>query len=151
VPVTFEIEYDRGGFEQAQRIAEKVRRLATQLKLAELVDVNATLVEPLPISAFLGAWRAITPGEIRTIEIKPEGYADLDMNVSRRRDSDKTMTRAQWTPGVKQLYIDTKKLTTYKADFDEQGHLVLDRGTIYPQGSWNDEGGLPIAFEKVQE
>jgi len=151
VPVTFAIEYDRGGFEQAQRIAEKVRRLAKQLKLAKLIDVKTTLVEPLPVSAFLGGWRAITPGEIRTIEIKPEGYADLDMNVPQRRDSEPTTVRAKWTPAMDRLYIDTKKLTTYKADFNEQGHLVLDRGQIYPQGSWNDEGGLPITFEKVPE
>jgi len=149
VPVTFRIEYDRAGFGQAQRIAEEVRRLAKRAKVEALVDVNAVLVDPIPEAIFLGSWRAVTPGEIKEVEIRPEGKTELLMRKWSERQAPMTKVAAPWTLATKDIFIETGRWMMYRGILDGEGHLVLDRGTIYPHGSWHDEGGSPIVFEKI--
>jgi hypothetical protein len=150
VPVRFRIEYDRADFTQAQHIADEIRRIAGRLKVAELVDVNSVLVEPIPEAIFLGTWRARTPGEIREVEIRPEGRTELLMRKHSDRQAGMKKVAAPWTLGTKDIFIETGFLEMYWGQIDGEGCLVLERGEIFPQGSWHDAGGPPIVFEKVE-
>jgi len=38
----------------------------------------------------------------------------------------------------------------YRGYLDEHGDLIVDRGMIYPQGSWHDAGGPLMVLKKVQ-
>jgi hypothetical protein len=151
LPVTFRIEYDRSSFSQAQYIADEIRRLADALKVSELVDVNSVLVEPIPETIFLGQWRAMTPGEIQEIAIRPEGRAELLVPEHADRRAKTAKLPAPWTLATTDIFIETGYDEVYWGQIDSEGHLVLEKGKIFPQGSWHDAGGPPIVFEKVPE
>jgi hypothetical protein len=149
VPLTFRIEYDRAGFDQAQHVANEIRRIAKRLNIDELVDVNSVLADPIPEAIFLGQWRAVTAGEIKEVAIRPEGKTELLMRKWSDHGAPMTRVAAPWTLGTKDIFIETGTWEMYRGEIDGEGRLVLDRGQIYPQGTWNDEGGSPIAFEKI--
>ncbi|MHC4517394.1 MAG: hypothetical protein ACYTAS_02290, partial [Planctomycetota bacterium] len=150
LPLTFRIEYDQAGFGQAQRIAEEVRRTAERLKVADLVDVNSVLVEPMSEAIFLGTWRAVTPGAIQEVEIRPKGRTELLMREGSDRQAGMKKVAAPWTLATKDIFIETGFLDMYWGQINGEGHLVLEKGEILPQGSWHDGGGPPIVFEKVE-
>lgn len=150
VPFKFRIEYDRGGFDTAQHITERIRRIVERLNVEELVDVNSVLVDPIPEAIFLGRWRAITPGEIREIEIRPRGQATLMMSPEPKRSKETSTATAPWTLTTQCLLMETGHLVMYRGEVDGEGRLILERGTIYPQGTWHDQGGDPLLFEKVE-
>ncbi len=151
VPLTFRIEYDRAGVGQAQRVANEIRRIAERLKIDGLVDVNSVLVDPIPEAIFLGPWRAVTPGEIQEVEIRPESKTELLMRKWSDRDAPMTKVAAPWTLATRYIFIETGMREMYRGEIDGEGRLVLDRGQIYPQGSWHDEGGAPMVFEKIDQ
>jgi hypothetical protein len=150
VPFAFRIEYDRGGFETAQRLTDEIRGIVKRLDVSDLVDVKSVLVEPIPEAIFLGTWRAITPGEIKEIEIQPERKATLLMRKHSEPRAAMKPVAAPWTLTTKAIFIETSHLVMYRGQMDDEGHLVLERGQIFPHGSWHDQGGLPIVFEKVE-
>jgi hypothetical protein len=149
VPLTFRIEYDRAGVSQAQRIASEIRRIAERLKVGGLVDVNAVLVDPIPEAVFRGRWRAVTPGEIQELEIRPESKTELLMRKWSEREAPMAKVAAPWTLATRHIFIETAMLEMYRGEINGEGRLVLDRGQIWPQGSWHDEGGGPMVFEKT--
>jgi hypothetical protein len=150
LPFTFRIEYDRGGFDTAQRLADEIRQIVKRLDVSDLVDVNSVLVEPIPEAVFLGKWRAMTPGEIQEIEIQSKGKIQLLMRKHSEPRAAMKPVAAPWTLATRDIFIETGHLVMYRGQMDDEGHLVLERGQIFPHGSWHDQGGLPIVFEKLE-
>jgi len=150
LPFTFRIEYDRGGFDTAQRLTDEIRGIVKRLDISDLVDVNSVLVEPIPEAIFVGKWRAMTPGEIQEIEIQSKGKTQLLMRKHSDRQAPMSMVSAPWTLATRDVFIETGYLVMYRGQMDDEGHLVLGRGQIFPHGTWHHQGGPPIVFEKVE-
>ena len=145
VPLTFRIEYDESSALLAKQVAETVRAVAKRLGVVDAVEVKEDLVEPLPEAHFLGRWQAVADSEIREIEFQAGGQSRLTM----KGGSQKTVP-APWTLGTKDIFIDSRYLITYRGFINAEGNLVVDKGEIWPQGSWHDKGQPEMIFNKVE-
>ena len=157
VPLTFRIEYDRASFDLAQHIAEEIRTIAKRLGISELVGVDSILVEPLPETAFLGHWRAISKGDIREITLQPSGQSELTLNRQPDGSKGDPEMSAPWYLTTKEIIIDLNKVYAmghryvYRGHINSEGNLILDKGLIQCQGSFGLSGVTPIVLEKVKE
>ncbi len=145
VPLTFRIEYDEESALLAKQVAEACKSTAKRLGIAEVVEVEEMLVQPVPESVFLGRWRAITNGEIQEIEFKAQGQSQLTMKSGAPK-----VIPAPWMPATNEIFIDSGRWATYKGYINPEGNLFLDKGEIYPQGSWHDSGQPEMVFKKVE-
>jgi hypothetical protein len=145
VPLTFRIEYDEASALLAKQVAEMCRSTSKRLGIAEVIGVEEVPVQPVPESVFLGRWLAITDGEIREIEFQTQGQSQLTM-----KSGGKKVIPAPWTPSTKEIFIDTSRWVTYKGYLNAEGNLFLDKGQIFPQGSWHNAGLKEIVFKKVK-
>ena len=157
VPLKFRIEHDETSALLAKQVAEMCKTTAKRLGIAEVVEVEEVLVQPVPESAFLGRWQAITDGEIREIEFNAQGQSQLTIRAGRRiqpgSSIDKTTSSAipaPWTLATKEIFIDRSRWVTYKGYINAEGKLFLDKGQIFPQGSWHDAGEPEMIFKKVE-
>lgn len=146
IPLKYRIEYDEASALTAKQVGETARAIAKRLGIADVVEVVEVLVEPVPEAVFQGQWQAVADTEIREIELRAGGQSRLTMRNGR---TGQTTQPAPWTLTTKEIFIDSSPLVTYRGYINTEGNLVIQKGQIYPQGSWS---GVPpeMVFTKVQ-
>jgi hypothetical protein len=154
VPLKFRIEYDEASAELARQTADKVRAVAKDLGIVEIVDVERALVDSVPETAFLGRWQAITKGEFRTIDIQPTGVCLLGISGGSVSTRAGASIPGKWLLTPKEIVMDIKEkkgnnFYVYRGYLDKDGNLVVDKGMIYPQGSFHLTQPVPMIFKKV--
>jgi len=147
VPLTFRIEYDEASALTGKQVAETARAVVNRFGIGDVVKVEEALVQPVPEAIFLGRWQAVADAEIREIELLAGGQSRLMMRTGKTGHTTKA---APWTLTTKEIFIDSDPYVTYKGYINTEGNLFLDKGQIYPQGSWNDEGQPEMTFKKVE-
>jgi hypothetical protein len=147
VPLRFRIEYDEASALMAKQVGETVRAIAKRLGIADVVEVVEDLVEPIPEAVFLGRWQAVADAEIREIELQKGGQSRLTMRNGR---TGQTTQAAPWTLAIKEIFIKSSYYGIYKGFINPEGNLVLDKGQIYPQGSFHSHGPPLMVFKKIE-
>ncbi|MCP4609350.1 MAG: hypothetical protein GY845_11620 [Planctomycetes bacterium] len=153
VPLKFRIEYDQKSNKLARQTAEKVRTIAKDLGIAEVVEVERILVEATPESDFLGRWQAITKGDIQTIDIQPTGVCVFGNSPGSKIKGGPSVP-GRWFMTPKEIFMDIKDQREwyyiYCGQIDKQGHLVVDRGEIDIEGSFGKgwEKDSKMVFKK---
>lgn len=169
VPLKFRIEYDEASALSARQVAETARAIAKRLGIADVVEVVEALVEPVPEAVFQGRWQAVTDIEIREIELQAGGQSRLTMRTGRTGQTTacavdcpvppltmrtgrtgQTTLPAPWTLTTKEIFIDSSHLVTYRGYINAEGNLLIQKGQIYPQGSWHEGRAALMVFAKVQ-
>jgi hypothetical protein len=153
LPLRFRIVYDETSAALARKTADAISAVAGKLGVSEVVEVVSELVESVPEASFLGRWQAVTEGEIQTVNIQPEGVCILAMSEGTASPRAGTRAQGRWfltTRGIIMDIKDKRDLThyVYRGQFDEEGHLVIDRGTIRPHGNLDIDSLQPTIFEK---
>jgi hypothetical protein len=160
VPLTFRIEHDQTSSKLARQTADKVRAVAKDLSIGELVEVERILIEAVPETTFLGRWQAITKGEFQTIDIQPTGECMFVKSRESASAKGETSIPGTWFLTPKEIYIDIKDSgikvkgvvyypNRYRGYLDKEGNLVVDRGEINSRGSFRLIGPYPTVFKKV--
>jgi hypothetical protein len=163
VPLTFRIEYDRESASLAKQIADKARTIVKRLGIGELADVAMVRVEPLAETAFSGRWRGETRGDIHEIDVRPDGICQVTMGDRFGKDKTPGAIKAgttvpgTWLLATNSIVIDINDKSPHGADYvyraypDEEGNLIVDKGMIYPQGSFHVSGEpRQMILKKVQ-
>lgn len=159
VPLTFRIEYDEASSALARQVADTAKAVAQRVGLTDLVGVAGTLVEPVPESAFLGKWQAQGSGVIQSVDIQPGGVCQVTVGEGSETFKTGTGVRGTWAWMVKQILLNindhirgspTMPLYVYRATVDGEGDLVVERGEIWPQGSFMFTRPPRMVFKKVQ-
>ncbi len=152
VPFTFRIEHDQASASLAKQVANKARAVVKRLNVGELVDVKTVLVEPVDETVFLDRWRGETRGDIHEIDVRPEGVCHVTMGDRYGKDKTPGAIKAgitvtgTWLLATDKIVIDIKDRSRHGADYvyrgylDEDGNLIVDKGIIYPQGSFHVSG-----------
>lgn len=154
VPLTFRIEYDEPSALVAKLVADTARDVVKRLGIAELVGVESILVKPAPETAFLGRWRGTARGDFQAIDVQPNGLCQVTMGDRFRRDAPFGAIKAEtgvsgtWLLTTKEIVIDINDKIrhpdgseyVYRGYIDEEGNLIVDKGQIYPQGSFAVSG-----------
>jgi hypothetical protein len=154
VPLKFRIEHDETSSKLARQTADKVRAVAKDLGISELVEVERILVEAVPESAFLGKWQAITKGEIQIIDIQPTGVCVFTMSSGSKPITGGMSVPGRWFLTPKEIFMDIKDqrkwYCVYRGHLDKEGKLVVDRGEIHVEGRFGAESDkLPTVLKKV--
>jgi len=154
VPLKFRIEHDQTSSKLARQTADKVRFVAKDLGIGELVDVERIPVEAVPESAFLGRWQAITKGDVQTIDIQPTGVCVFTMSSGSKPIRGGMSVPGRWLLTPKQIFMDIKDRRSdgywlYRGHLDKEGKLVVDIGDINPRGKFSLGGRRRIVFKKV--
>lgn len=147
VPLMFRIEHDEASALTGKQIAETARAVVKHFGIGDVVKVEEALVQPVPEAIFLGRWQAVADAEIRQIELLAGGQSQLMVRTGRTGHTTKP---APWTLTTKEIFIDCGDNGTYKGYINAEGNLFLDKGEIYPQGSWHDRGQPEMTFRKVE-
>lgn len=159
VPLRFRIEHDETSSKLSKQTADKVRAVAKDLGIGELVEVERILVDSVPESAFLGRWQAITKGEVQIIDIQPTGVCVFVQSSGTKPIRGGMSVPGRWFLTPKEIFMDIKDkgkgkyysyYSVYRGYLDKEGHLVVDRGEIHVDGSFrarSDEH--PTVFKKV--
>lgn len=162
VPLTFRIEYDQASIATAKKVADTAREVVKRLGIGELAPVEEVLVEPVPETAFLGRWAGPARADIQVLDVQPAGVCQVTMGDRFGQDKTAGAVKAYTTvPGTwllttSEIMIDIGDKSEWGADhiyrgyLDEHGDLIVDRGIIYPQGSWHDAGGPLMVLKKVE-
>ena len=156
VPLKFQIEYDETSTKLAKQVADMMKAVAQRLGIAELVEVAGVLVEPVPEPIFWGRWQAVVRSEIQTIEVQPKGVCLLTPSGGSESAKAGATVSCQWLPTTKEMIIDVKEGAlakngfAYRACVNPEGNLVVDKITIYPQGSFHLMGPTQqLIYKKV--
>jgi hypothetical protein len=153
VPLRFRIEYDEASVRLAKHVADTVKAVAKRLGLSELVEATGTLVEAIPERALLGRWQAIRQAEMQTIEIQPGGVCQVTMGRGTEAIKAGANTSGTWMPAAGKIFIDIgdkgSNYCLYSAFINEQGYLVVNRGVVWPQGSFHLQGPSESIFRKA--
>ena len=153
VPLKFRIEYDETSSRLARHTTDRVRSLAKDLGIGELVEVERALVEAVPESAFLGRWVAITKGEVNIINIQPSGVCMFTMNPGSKSRSAGASVPGKWFLTLKEIIMDIKdkrwKDSLYRGYLDKEGNLVVEIGRTNARGGLKTRGEQPTVFKKV--
>jgi hypothetical protein len=155
VPLKFRIEHDQASSRLARQTADKVRTIAKDLGISELVDVERILLEAVPESAFLGRWEAITKGDVQTIDIQPTGVCVFGKSPGSKIKGGPSVP-GRWFMTPKEIFMDIKDQRSngyyvYRGHFDKEGHLVVDNGEIHAEGRFGKgwESNSTVVFKKV--
>jgi hypothetical protein len=153
VPLKFRIEYDQTSSKLARQIADKVRAVAKDLGISELVDVERILIETVPESDFLGRWQAITKGEVQIIDIQPTGVCVFVKSPGSKIQGGPSVP-GKWFLTPEKIFIDIKDKrewhNSYRGHLDKRGNLVVDRGENHVDGSFRVQSDeLPTVFKKA--
>lgn len=152
VPLTFRIEYDEASALVARVVAEAAGDIVKRLGVTELVDVESVLVEPVPETVFLGRWRGTRRSDIQAVDIRSEGVCQVTMGDRFGKDKTPGAIRARttvmgtWLLTTDGIVIDIKDRSPFGCDYvyrgylDEEDNLIVDKGQIYPQGSFHVSG-----------
>ncbi len=157
-PRKFRIEHDKTSSKSARQTDDKIRIIAKDLGINELVDVERILVEAVPESDFLGRWQAITKGDIQTIDIQPTGVCVFGKSPGSKIKGGPSVP-GRWFMTPKEIFMDIKDnrkdnregYHVYRGTHDMQGLLVVDRGEIRVEGSFGKgwEKNSTVVFKKV--
>ena len=162
VPLTFRIEYDQASASLAKQVADAAKAVVKRLGIAELAGVEETLVEPVPETVFLGRWGGATRGDIQAIDVQPDGVCQVAMGDRFGKDTTPEAVKAHtsvsgtWFLTTNEIVIDIKDKnewgtdSIYRGYLDKDGNLIVDKGVIYPQGSWHNSGGPSMVFKKME-
>jgi len=152
VPLTFRIEYDQASASMAKNIADTVRAVVKRRGIGELADVKMVRVEPVPETTFLGRWRGTTRADIHEIDVRPGGVCEVTMGDRFGKDKTPGATKAgttvsgTWLLTTNDIRIDINDVSPYGAEYyyrgylEEDGSLIVDKGIIYPQGTFRVSG-----------
>ena len=152
VPFTFRIEHDQASASLAKKVADTARAVVKRLRVGELVDVKTVPVEPVDETVFLGRWRGETRGDIHEIDVRPEGICQVTMGDRFGKDKTPgaikagTTVTGTWLLATDKIVIDIKDRSPHGCDYvyrgylEEDGNLIVDKGMIYPQGSFHVSG-----------
>jgi len=153
VPLKFRIEHDETSSKLSKQTADKVRAVAKDLGISELVEVEGILVEGVPESAFLGRWQAITKGDVQIIDIQPIGVCVFTMSSGTKPIRGGMSVPGRWFLTPKEIHMDIKGesnyYNVYRGYLDKEDHLVVDRGEIHVDGSFRLASLRPTVFKKV--
>ncbi len=154
VPLKYRIEYDEASAALARQTADAVKAVANRLGISELVDVTRARVEPVPEMAFMGQWQAIAKDDIQTIDIQPTGVCVFKKSEGSASTRGGVSVSGTWFLTLKEAFMDIKDMRgtnfyVYRGYLDKEGNLVVDRGMIYPQGSFHLSQPVPMVFKKV--
>lgn len=152
VPLTFRIEHDQASASLARRVADTAGAVVRRLGIGELAEVKIVPVEPVAETVFLGRWRGGTRGDIQEIDVQPNGVCQVTMGD--RFGEDKTpgaikagtTVSGTWLLTTSEIIIDIKEKNpwegyfTYRGHIGEEGDLIVDKGIVYPQGSFHVSG-----------
>jgi hypothetical protein len=155
VPLKYRIEHDQESSRLARQTADKVRAVAKDLGISELVEVQRILVESIPESDFLGRWQAITKGDIQIIDIQPTGVCMFAKSPGSKIGGGMSVP-GRWFMTPKEIFMDIKDQRSdgyyvYRGHLDKEGKLVVNRGEIHIEGSFGvawDKQRLMV-FKKV--
>jgi hypothetical protein len=152
VPMKFRIEHDQTSAKLARQTADKVRVVARDLGIDELVEVERILIEAVPETAFLGRWQAITKGEVQTIDIQPTGVCVFVKSPGSEIKGGPSVP-GRWFLTPKEIFMDIKDqrkyYNVYRGYIDKEGHFVVERGEYHNDGSFRLESFRPTIFKKV--
>ena len=152
VPLTFRIEYDQESASLAKQVADTAKAVVKRLGIGELVDVTTVPVEPVSETFFLGRWGGETRGDVQEIDVRPEGVCQVTMGDRFGKDKTPGAIKAgasvsgTWFLTTNEIVIDIKDRNEFGSDFvyrgylGEEGNLIVDKGIIYPQGSFHVSG-----------
>lgn len=152
VPLTFRIEYDQSSESLAKQVADKARAVVKRLGIGKLVDVKTVRVEPVAETVFLGRWRGATRGDVHEIDVRPKGVCQVTMGDRFGRDKTPgaikagTTVSGRWFLTTDEIVMDIKDKSPFGSDYvyrgylDEEDNLIVDKGIIYPQGSFHVSG-----------
>ena len=129
------------------------------MKLLELTNfpkhikvIKNVLVEPIDDTVFLGRWRGETRGDVQEIDVRPGGVCQVTMGDRFGKDKTPgaikagTTVSGTWLLTTSEIIIDIKDKNewggyyTYRGYIDQEGNLIVDKGIIYPQGSFHVSG-----------
>ncbi len=159
VPLTFRIEYDEASYPLAKQVAETAKAIAKRVGLTELVGVTGTLVEAVPESAFLGKWQALGTGVIQGVDIQPAGVCQVLVGEGSSVLQAGTSVKGTWSWTVKEILLDIKDPVMgrkgyppyiYRARVTAEGNLVIEKGEVWPQGSFMYTRPPQMVLKKVQ-
>ena len=163
VPLTFQIEHDQASASLARQVADTARTVVKRLGVSELADVKTVRVEPAPETAFLGRWRGVTRGDVQEIDVRPNGVCQVTMGDRFGKDKTPgaikagTTVSGTWLLTTDEIVVDIKDKTphggyyVYRVYFEEDGSLIVDKGIIYPQGSFHVSGApRQMILKKVE-
>jgi hypothetical protein len=163
VPLTFRIEHDQASASLAKQVADRAKAVVKRLGVGELVDVKTVLLEPAAETVFQGQWRGETRGDVHEIDVRPEGVCQVTMGDRFGRDKTPgaikagTTVSGTWLLTTDEIVIDIKDKSPHGADYvyrgyiDEDGNLIVDKGMIYPQGSFHVSGApRQMILKKVE-
>jgi len=166
LPFTFRVEHDQAGSGLAQRIADQIKTIANRLGVSDLVGVQSVLVEPVPEQAFLGQWKAMQAFdvqrragtcEIQALDIQPGGKCAITWSSDARSKRAGTTVTYPWTITTKEIIIDPGEDSkanwiwyTYRAYINSDRKLAVEKGVIYPQGTFYRSGDSTMIFQKVE-
>jgi hypothetical protein len=156
VPLKFRIEYDQTSSRLAKHTADRIRIIAKDLGISELVDIEKILVDLVPESDFLGRWQAITKSDIQIIDIQPTGVCVFAVSPGSKPIRGKMSIPGRWFMTPKEIFMDIEDQRNnyycyYRGQIDKEGHLVVDKGEIHVEGRFGilwDQGSTMI-FQKV--
>ena len=109
-------------------------------------------MEPVAETVFLGRWRGETRGDIHEIDVRPNGVCQVTMGDRFGKDKIPgaikagTTVSGSWLLTTDEIVIDIKDRNPFGGDyvyrgyFEEEGNLIVDKGIIYPQGSFHVSG-----------
>jgi hypothetical protein len=163
VPLTFRIEHDQASASLARQVADTARAVVKRLSIGELVNVETVRVEPVAETAFLGRWRGVTRGDVQEIDVRPNGLCQVTMGDRFGKDKTPEAIKAgttvagTWLLTTDEIVVDIKDKTphggyyVYRGSFEEDGSLIVDKGMIYPQGSFHVSGApRQMILKKVE-
>jgi beta-lactamase regulating signal transducer with metallopeptidase domain len=159
LPLTFRVEYDQASSRLATQVADTIKAVAKRVGLAEVVSVVAARVESVPERAFLGKWQAQTDGAIQSVEIQPGGVCQAIVGEGIPSLQAGTRVTGTWVWTAREIRFDindplpwTKEPLhfAYRAAVNQEGDLLVERGEIYPQGSFHHTHPPQRIFKRVQ-
>ncbi|MEN6427627.1 MAG: hypothetical protein ABFE13_19915 [Phycisphaerales bacterium] len=162
VPLTFCIEHDQASASLAKQVADTATAVVKRLDIGDLVKVKMVPVEPVPESFFLGRWTGQTRGDIQAMDVRPDGVCQVTMGDRFGRDTTPGAIKAhatvlgRWFLTTNEIMVDIRDKNewgtdhVYRGNPGDEGSLILDRGVLYPQGSWHDQGGPSMTLKKVK-
>jgi beta-lactamase regulating signal transducer with metallopeptidase domain len=155
LPLTFRIEYDEASGKLATQVADTIKAVAMRAGLADVVNVVAALVEPVPETAFLGRWQAITQGEMQTLDIQPGGICEVTMGSGTEAIKAGAKVRGAWFVTTRGVFVDIHDNIggaryLYQGCVNGDGNLVVNRGRVFPRGVFVLRGPSVSVFQKVK-
>jgi beta-lactamase regulating signal transducer with metallopeptidase domain len=159
LPLTFRVEYDQASSQLAKQVVDTARAVAKRVGLVDLVNVMGVLVESVPERAFLGKWQALTDGVIQSVEIQPGGVCQAIMGEGIPSLKAGARVTGTWVWTVREIQFDINDPMpwtreplhfAYRAGVNQEGNLLVERGEIYPQGSFHHTRPPQRIFKRVQ-